>query len=85
MKRKDILTIIFVAGVAGLISFVISNALFNSDKARKQKAPVVEKIDPTFPDVANDSNYNSFLNPRALDPTQPVQIGNNQNNQLFIQ
>lgn len=85
MRRKDIVSVIFIAGVAGLISMVISSALFNSDKARKQKAPVVEKIDATFPDVVNDTNYNSFLNAQALDPTQPVQIGNNQNNQLFIQ
>jgi hypothetical protein len=45
--------------------------------------PVVEKIPSSLPDVKNDSNYNSFINSNALDPTQPVQIGNTQNKNPF--
>lgn len=85
MKRKDLITIIFVAVLAGIISLMVSNMLFGSGSREKATAPAVEKIEPAFPDIVNDSAYNSFLNTRALDPTQPVQIGNNQNTAPFNQ
>ncbi len=83
MKRKDLITLVFVALLSAVVSLVISNIFFGGGGNKKGSAPVVEKIEPTFPDVANDSEYNSFLNTRALDPTQPVQIGNNQNTAPF--
>lgn len=84
MKRKDLFTLIFVALISGLISLVVSNSFFGASKGKKS-SPVVEKIEPAFPDVANDSDYNNFLNNRALDPTQPVKIGDNQNTKPFTQ
>ena len=84
MQRKDIITVVIIGLVAGFISMAVSNAIFKGD-AKKVSAPVVEKIDRTFPDTVNDSTYNSFLNTQALDPTQPVQIGNNQNTAPFTQ
>lgn len=85
MKRKDLITLVFVAILSGIVSLVISNMFFGGAGNKKASAPIVEEIEPTFPDVANDSAYNSFLNTRALDPTQPVQIGNNQNTAPFNQ
>ena len=85
MKRKDLFTLIFVALVSGLISLVVANSFFGGGSQGKKSSPVVEKIEPTFPDVANDSDYNTFLNSRALDPTQPVKIGDNQNTKPFTQ
>ncbi|HET9721808.1 MAG TPA: hypothetical protein VFP32_02150 [Candidatus Saccharimonadales bacterium] len=82
MKRKDLLTVVGVAVVSGIISLIIANALF-SPKRLSLKVPVVEKISGTFPDVKNDSQYNTIFNTNALDPTQPVQIGNNQNQAPF--
>jgi hypothetical protein len=83
MRSKDKFIFISVALVSGLISLVISNALFGSPSKRDIKVPNVQTISPTFPDIKNDSNYNSFINTNALDPTQPVQIGNSQNSAPF--
>lgn len=85
MKRKDLMTIGLVAVVAGLLSLTLSSTLVGSSGDNKDTAPVVEKIDPAFPDITNDPAYNSFLNSKALDPTQPVQIGDNQNSKPFNQ
>jgi hypothetical protein len=83
MKRRDIVILIGVAVISGIFSLVLANALF-SPKKLTQKVPVVQKISDSFPDVKNDPTYNSFLNDKALDLTQPVQIGpHNQNQKPF--
>jgi hypothetical protein len=83
MKRKDKITVILVAFFTAVASFIISSALFNSPTKHNLTAPVVQSISGTMPDVKNDSSYNSFINSHALDLTQPVQIGNNQNTAPF--
>ncbi len=83
MQRKDILTLGLTAFVAAIFSFIAAGLIFNSPSKHNSTAPVVTAISPTFPDVKNDPNYNSFLNGQALDPTQPIQIGNNSNNTPF--
>ena len=83
MKRRDLSILIVVAAITGVFSLILANALFGPKKLT-QKVPVVEKISESFPDVKNDPAYNSFLNEKALDLTQPVQIGpHNQNQQPF--
>ena len=83
MRRSDKMMFIGVAIAAAVISLIVSSAIFGSPAKRNTKAPVVEAVPATFPDVKNDTTYNGFLNPNALDPTQPVQIGNSQNNAPF--
>lgn len=83
MKRKELMTVAVVAIVSAIVSLVIANALFSSPTQRTAKVPQVQTITNTFPDVVNDPQYNFFLNPSALDPTQPIQIGNNQNTTPF--
>ncbi len=83
MKRDDIAKIVVVAGISALISVVIAGAIFNSPAKHDKKVPVVSTISTTFPDVANDPNYNGIFNSKAIDPTQPVQIGNSQNTSPF--
>ncbi|MGH7157367.1 MAG: hypothetical protein ACREGG_04645 [Candidatus Saccharimonadales bacterium] len=83
MQRKELATVVTVAIASGLISLVIAGSLFNSPSQRTAKVPVVQAIQSSFPDVKNDPNYNFFLNESALDPTQPIQIGNSQNNTPF--
>jgi hypothetical protein len=83
MQRKDQWTLVGVAAVTAIISFIIANALFNSPTKHSLKTSTVEAISGTLPDVKNDSNYNSFINNNDLDPTQPVQIGNSQNSTPF--
>jgi hypothetical protein len=77
--------LIAVAAITVFISFLLSSALFNSPSKHNLKAPVVESISSSFPDIKNDSNYNTFLNENALDATQPVQVGNSQNSAPFNQ
>ncbi len=83
MKRNDITLMAVVAIVAGLFSFVVSNVLFSNPKSRSTSVPAVEVLPNNFPDVKNDPVYQTFLNDRALDPTQPIQIGNTKNGTPF--
>lgn len=83
MQRREALTLVVVAIVSGLISLVIAGSLFGSSIKRGAKVPVVQPITTGFPDTKNDPNYKFFLNDKALDPTQPIQIGNNNNNTPF--
>lgn len=86
MKQKDSkLMLIVVAAITAVISLIISSAIFSSPKHHDLTAPVVQPLSSTFPDIKNDPNYNTFLNDKALDPTQPVQVGNTQNNAPFNQ
>lgn len=79
MKRKDIAVLVAIALVAGLFSMVISKSIFNSPAKRSAKVPVVEALDPSFPNAQTDPVYQSFFNSKALDPTQLIKIGDNQN------
>ena len=80
MKTKDIAAIIIFGFVAAIISFMVANAVFKPPAGSTQ-VPVISPIDPDFPDVSSDSNYSAIFNKNALDPTQPIQIGN-QNNKI---
>ena len=84
MKRGDIIKVALVAGMSAVISLVIAAAIFNSPAQHNRRVPVVQPISTSFPDVANDPNYNTIFNSKALDPTQPIQIGNSQNTSPFI-
>ena len=83
MKRDDLVKIVFVAGVSALISFILAGAIFNSPAKHDKQVPVIQPISTSFPDVNNDPNYNTIFYSGALDPTQPVQIGNSQNTAPF--
>jgi len=83
MQRKDKIVLAVVALFAAIISFVVAGSLFSKPTKHDSSGPVVEKIEGSMPDVKNDSNYNTFLNTKALDPTLTVQIGNSQNKNPF--
>ena len=80
MKSKDIAVIAVFGLIAAVVSYVVANSVFKPP-AGSTKVPEVSAINPNFPDVRNDSNYNTIFNNKALDPTQPVQIGS-QNNKV---
>ncbi|MDO8591953.1 MAG: hypothetical protein Q7R60_03475 [bacterium] len=82
MKRSNLTLLIVVAVVAALISFFVSGLAFNSP-SKRTKVPVVQAFNPNFPDVKNDPAYQLFMYPGALDPTQPIQIGNTNNTAPF--
>mgnify|MGYP000041116160 CR=1 FL=1 len=83
MRQKDLMLIIVAAVVTGVISLFVSNAVFAPPKNRKEKVPVVEKISADFPDVNNNSQYQSFFNVNALNPTQLIKIGDSNNEKPF--
>jgi hypothetical protein len=83
MRRSDILIITGVAVVSAIFSLILTSILFSGPKNRSEKVPVSQAITATFPDVKNDPAYNTFFNTNALDPAQPVSVGNAQNNQPF--
>lgn len=78
MKTKDIALLAVFGLIAAFISYLVANAVFKPPTASTQ-VPEVRPIEPNFPDVRNDSAYNVIFNNQALDPTQPVQIGNQNN------
>lgn len=82
MKQKDVALLVATALVAAMFAWVLSSIVFDPT-ASHVKVKTVEKISSSFPDVKNDSNYNVFLNDKALDLTQPIQIGNSNNNSPF--
>jgi hypothetical protein len=62
---------------------VISDKLFGSPKRNPIKVPVVQKISSSFPVPKTDPTYQSFFNQQAIDPTQLIKIGNNNNTAPF--
>lgn len=74
MKQKDIALIVIVAVVAGAFSLVITSTLFVGKKGKDLKAETVSQITSQF-DKPDERVFNS----NALNPTQLIQIGDNNN------
>ena len=83
MKRKDLTALIVLAFVAAIISWVVAGMIFRTPADRQAEIPIVPELDTSFPDVKNDPNYTLFLNPQAINPALPVQIGDSQNSNPF--
>ena len=77
MKQKDIALITVIAFISAILSFVVSQLLF-STKTQQQDAQVVPAITASFP--APDGRY---FNSNSIDPTQLIQIGNQNNTNPF--
>lgn len=75
MKQKDIALIIVILFISGIISFFVSKMLFAKPEDRKTQVEVVEAINPKL--NSPDARY---FNANSINPTQLIQIGN-QNNQ----
>lgn len=78
MKQKDVILIIVVLFVSAIVSFFISSKLFASPKDRQTQVEVVEPISADLKQP--DSRY---FNANSIDPTQLIQIGNQNNQQPF--
>lgn len=83
MRRKDVVVVITIAVFTALISFIISNIVFGTPKKKPVKVPVVQKIDPTFPDTSASDQYKAFFNNKAINPTQLIKIGDTKNTTPF--
>jgi hypothetical protein len=82
VKQKDIASLILIAGVAAVFSFLASKVLFKG-AFQKVSVPVVEPLSSDFPSVRNDPLYKPIFFEGALDPTQLIQIGDNHNDAPF--
>lgn len=78
MKQKDLAMIIVVVFVSAVISLVVSQLLFATPKSQQQQVEVVPAITDSF--QTPDSH---FFNSNSMDPTQLIQIGNNNNTNPF--
>jgi hypothetical protein len=74
VKQKDILLIVVVVAISGGVSLFISSLLFKTPKAQETKVEVVQPITAQF--VEPDPRY---FNSTSIDPTQNINIGDNQN------
>ena len=82
MKQKDIITLVLIASITAVFAGVVSMLLFSPPK-HDATAPAVPVISNSMPDIANDPDYNTIFNEKALDPSQPIEIGGNQNQTPF--
>jgi hypothetical protein len=78
MKQKDIALIIVIAVVSAVASFFISGKLFVTPTNRQQQVPLVDVIKPEFQKPSD-----KYFNDTSIDPTQLVQIGDNNNPNPF--
>jgi len=78
MKQKDIAIIVVVVFVSGVLSYFISNALFNSSESLQTEVEVVQPITADFPEP--DTRY---FNKDSVNPTQTITIGDGQNQEPF--
>ena len=78
MKQKDIILVIVVVFVSGVLALIISNFLITAPKNRQTEVEVVTPISTEL--TKPDSRY---FNDKSINPTQNIQIGNQDNNQPF--
>jgi hypothetical protein len=84
MKQKDYLTLGIIVFMAAIFSIILAGKIFGGAASKHNlKAPEVQTISSSFPDIKNDSSYNSVFNNNALNPTQLIQIGTSQNTSTF--
>lgn len=79
MKQKDIALIAVIAIVSGVISFLVSGMIFSKPADREQKA---EKVDVITSEFSLPSS--KYFNSQSIDPTQLIQIGDNDNPNPFV-
>lgn len=82
MQKKDLSTVIVIVIVAGSFSLVFSNLILKP-RVKRDSVEVVTPIPSEIPNVKNDPAYTSFYNPNALNPTQTIRIGDQQNQDPF--
>lgn len=81
MKQKDIMLIVVIVIVAGTFSLMFSNLIIKP-RIKRDKVEVVQKIEPSLPAI-NSDGYKKFFNSGALNPTQQIKIGDQQNQNPF--
>ncbi len=83
MKQKDIITIVTVASISAVFSFILSGKLFDPPKDRSTKVEVVQKITADFPTPSSDARFKRYFNDQSINPTKLIQIGDTTNTNPF--
>lgn len=78
MKQKDIALILVIAVVSGVLSFIVSGKIFVTPENRSQKVEVVDKISTDFQQPSE-----KYFNDTSVDPSQSVEVGENNNQAPF--
>ena len=78
MKQKDIVLIIVVMFFSGVVSFAVSQIFISGGANRNLSAEIVQPITSDF----QQPDKNVF-NDKAINPTQLIQIGDNNNQKPF--
>lgn len=78
MKQKDIALILVIVFISAVLSLVVSRFMFSSPKSREQTA---EKVDVITAEFTQPSRR--YFNVESVNPTQQIQIGNNNNPNPF--
>lgn len=74
MKQKDIALIIIVIFFSAVISLLVTNMLFSTKGKKSLSAEIVEPISAEFKEPDK-----TVFNGDAINPTQLIQIGNENN------
>ncbi len=77
MKQKDVALIIIVVFVTGVVSFFLSGVLFKTSNLVEQ----VETVEPISAEFMQPDE--KYFNSNAINPTQLIQIGKDNNKQPF--
>ncbi len=80
MKQKDIALVAVIGFISLVASLLLSNLLFNTAGDKQLQSAVVAPITTEFVDP--DKKY---FNEQSTNPTQTIQINENNNNQPFNQ
>ena len=78
MKQKDIAVIIVVGFFSLIVSILLSNMLFNTDKDKKLETAIVTPITTDF-----DDEKKPYFGDDATNTTQTIKINENSNEQPF--
>ena len=78
MKSKDIFSIIVLITISAVISIFVSNLLISSDENRSNKVEVVETVSNNLQRPPKE-----FFNENSVNPTRVIQIGAEDNKNLF--
>jgi mannitol-specific phosphotransferase system IIBC component len=78
MKQKDVALILVVIFFAAVVSLVVTKTIFVPDKHKQLQAEVVEPIKSEFREPDK-----TVFNENAINPTQLIQIGDNNNTTPF--
>lgn len=77
MKQKDIAIILVIVFIAGFASFFLSGFLFGGESKQQE----VEKVDSIATDFPLPEK--KYYNDQAVNPTQDIQVTDNQNDNPF--